>query len=98
MPFYVSNCRTSGDCQELPISVKSFSIYRPGGNDDGDAGAAREGNKKCVLAEENGSENHGAVINVKIGGQGLVLVTIAGVLLQVCTVHLHYGRTVTDFW
>lgn len=86
VPYFVSNCRASGDCQKLPLSVKSFSIYRPDRNDNGNAGAARNWNNKCVLAEKNGLENHGAGMNVNIGGPGMVLLTLAVVWLQVCIV------------
>lgn len=51
---YTSNCRSSGNCQELPIAVRSLAIYRPADDDDsGDT--QRQKKDQCVLAAaENG--------------------------------------------
>ena len=53
-PTYESNCRADEDCQQFPVSVRSFWIYYPA-DGDSDGGESRYEEGKCVLGAEYGA-------------------------------------------
>lgn len=56
VPWYLSNCRARGDCQQLSFSVGSFRVQHP--EDDGKVdqfGGSPDVKGKCVMAAQYGA-------------------------------------------
>lgn len=77
--IYTSNCRSHGNCQGLPIAVKSLSIYRPA-EDDGIGPDPRHKKDQCVLA----AAENGLPVNMRpwLLGSALVALAVAWPLWQ----------------
>lgn len=78
---FTSNCRTPGDCEELPIAIRSFGVYRPDHYTYPRDGGQRDG--QCKLAAECNAA--GASVRAALSGAALSAMAVA--LLQV----LSYG-------
>lgn len=76
---YTSNCRSRGNCQELPIAIRGLNIYRPA-EDDGIGPNPRNKKDQCVLA----AAETGLAVRIRpwLLGSALVALAVAWPLWQ----------------